>query len=96
MNLFSKRLTSCKRKCIHGEDGGHSIQRGNKNSYFTDPNSQQQSPGGLTVCLPMTEDLRTTDPKDGGQHERKLRRYFQDENAKGTGNFLKKLRKDEH
>lgn len=42
------------------------IQRGNKDSYLADPDSQQQSPGGLTVSLPMTKDLRKRDPKDRG------------------------------
>lgn len=61
-----KRLISWGKKHIHGEDGGYMIQRGNKDSYLADPDSQQQSPGGLTVSLPMTKDLRKRDPKDRG------------------------------
>lgn len=45
-------------KDIHGEDGGHIIDRSNEYPYLTDPYCQQQSPGGLTIRLPTTEDLR--------------------------------------
>lgn len=45
-------------KDIHGEDGGHIIDRSNEYPYLTDPYCQQQSPGGLTIRLPTAEDLR--------------------------------------
>lgn len=64
INKFSDKKRE--KKHIHGEDGGYMIQRGNKDSYLADPDSQQQSPGGLTVSLPMTKDLRKRDPKDRG------------------------------
>lgn len=43
---------------IHGEDGSHGINRSNEDSNLTDSNGEQQPPGGLTVGLPLTEDLR--------------------------------------
>lgn len=51
---------------VHGEDGGHGIQRSDEDSYLTDPNCQQQSPGGLAISLPMTKDLRKTEIKTEG------------------------------
>lgn len=50
---------------IHGEDGGHGIDRSNKDSNLTDSNCEQQPPGGLTVGLPLTKDLRQ--PENEGQ-----------------------------
>lgn len=47
---------------IHGEDGSHGIHRSNEDSNLTDSNCEQQPPGGLTVGLPLTEDLRQPEP----------------------------------
>lgn len=49
---------------IHGEDGGHGINRSYKDSNLTDSNGEQQPPGGLTVGLPLTEDLRQSEPDE--------------------------------
>lgn len=49
---------------IHGEDGGHGINRSYKDSNLTDSNCEQQPPGGLTVGLPLTEDLRQAEPDE--------------------------------
>lgn len=51
---------------IHGEDGGHSIDRSDEDSYLTDPYCQQQRPGGLTIRLPVTEDLRQSQTEREG------------------------------
>lgn len=51
---------------IHGEDGGHSVDRSNEDSYLTDPYRQQQRPGGLTISLSMTKDLRQSDTQREG------------------------------
>ncbi len=56
VSIFSKVLNH-----VHGEDGGHSIQRSDEDSDLTYPDCQQQTPGGLTVSLPMTKDLRDTE-----------------------------------
>lgn len=42
----------------HGEDRGHCIDGGDEDSNLADGHRQQQSPGGLTVRLAMTEDLK--------------------------------------
>lgn len=57
-------LVSAGLNCVHGEDGGHGIEGGDEDSYLTDPYCQQQSPGGLTIGLPMTKDLRKTEGPD--------------------------------
>lgn len=53
-------------KHIHGEDWGHIIQRGNKDSDLTDTSCQQQTPRRLTVSLPMTKHLRKTHAEEEG------------------------------
>lgn len=42
----------------HGEDGGHCVQGGDEDSNLADGRRQQQSPGGLTVGLAMSKDLK--------------------------------------
>lgn len=48
----------CAWKHGHGEDGGHCIEGSDEDSNLADGHRQQQSPGGLTVRLAMTEDLK--------------------------------------
>lgn len=48
----------CAWKHRHGEDGGHCIEGSDEDSNLADGHRQQQSPGGLTVRLAMTKDLK--------------------------------------
>lgn len=43
---------------VHGEDGSHSVHRGDEDADLTDPHCEQQPPGGLAVGLPLAKDLR--------------------------------------
>ena len=45
----------------HGEDGGDSVQRSDEDTDLTDPTSQQQGPGGLSISLAMTKHLGDRD-----------------------------------
>lgn len=53
---------------IHGEDGGHGVNRSYKDSNLTDPNCEQQPPGGLPVGLPLAEDLRQPENTESFNH----------------------------
>lgn len=41
----------------HGQDGSHGVQRGDEDAALADAGRQQQGPGGLSVGLPVAEDL---------------------------------------
>lgn len=45
---------------LHGEDRSHQVQRGDENPQLSYEGGQQQSPGGLTVGLPVAKYLTHT------------------------------------
>lgn len=61
---FPSRLPVLLRTHAHGQDGSHGIDGSDEDADLTDHNCEQQPPGGLTVGLPLTEDLRQPDAEE--------------------------------
>lgn len=62
LQLLSSALESCFIwwKHWHGENRRHGVQRSNEDSDLTDPSSQQQSPGRLSISFAVAKHLKHT------------------------------------